>query len=354
MKNWRKIIASLLAIAAILSLGTVSAFAATKVNVSTGSYYAIKNVGSGKYLNVYGNRNRNNANVDIYAKDGTSGQDFKFTRINSAKNSYTLTPRCATGRRLNVYGESAYNKANVCLWSKTNDSTQCWIPEAVSGGYILRCADNTNYVLTATGRSNSANVNIQRYSSGNKYQLWTCGAFSVSSTPSAGNSASTSSTSTANAKMISINWNLIKKTGRQTYSGPCFCYSLAYARDILDGKAHQWQEYVADGTTYSADRRKASLTSVKTYSKLAALKGIYSEIESGEPVVICVNGSPEHYVCVVGYTNVTNTDKLTESNFLIIDPNNPLNHGKNTPQNLSSAGYRLYNDGAGYYYCYKK
>lgn len=149
----------------------------SKVSVKTGKYYTLKNVGTGKYLNIYGNQNKNNANVDIYAADGTSGQDFKWTLIDKSQNAYTLTPRCATGRRVNIYGESAKNKSNVCLWSKTNHSTQCWIPEKVSGGYILRSANNKNYVLTATGNKNSSNVNIQKYSSGNKYQVWTSTVF---------------------------------------------------------------------------------------------------------------------------------------------------------------------------------
>lgn len=48
-------------------------------------------------------------------------------------------------------------------------------------GFVLRCADNTSLVLTATGSSSGSNVCIQKYDSSKSYQVWTSDAFSLKS-----------------------------------------------------------------------------------------------------------------------------------------------------------------------------
>ena len=158
----------------LFNFTAVNASAASySVSVTTGKYYQLINVKSKKLLNVYGNRNANNTNVTVYARDKTSGQNFKFVKNGSG---YLLIPQCATSRALNIYGNSAKNGSNVCIWSTTKHSTQTWIPEYVPkySAYILRSANNKSLVLTAVGSSNSSNVCVKTYSAGNQYQLWTC------------------------------------------------------------------------------------------------------------------------------------------------------------------------------------
>lgn len=64
------------------------------------------------------------------------------------------------------------NGSNVNIWTKSGNNTQDWIFEAVNGGYVIRSANNTAYVLTASGTSNSSNVKLATYSAGNTYQIW--------------------------------------------------------------------------------------------------------------------------------------------------------------------------------------
>lgn len=188
MKKLLSILLVLITVVGTISVSMVGADAATQYNVSvkTGSYYTVKNKGSGKMLNVYGNRNANNTNITVYQADKTSGQNFKFAKSGSC---FTITPQCATSRVLNVYGNSAANNSNVCLWSKTGHNTQSWIIEYVpaKSGYVIRSANNKNYVLAATGSANSSNVCLKKYNSSDNYQIWTSGAFSVSVTSSANN-----------------------------------------------------------------------------------------------------------------------------------------------------------------------
>ena len=66
---------------------------------------------------------------------------------------------------------------------------------------------------------------------------------------------------------------------------------------------------------------------------------MYSEIVSGNPVAVKVQGSrsSHHYVAVVGVENVTAAGKLSASNFLIIDPCAP----QFALENMGSVGYDL-------------
>lgn len=151
----------------------------TDTVVKLGSYFTIKNLGSGKMLNVRGNSNKSSTNVTIYQADGTTGQNFQF--FDNGAGGYTIQPQCAASCALNVYGQYSAADFNVNIWTKSGNSTQSWIVEYSSGqnGYIIRSADNTNYVLTAAGAENSSNVKLEQYDPSNTYQVWLSDAFSV-------------------------------------------------------------------------------------------------------------------------------------------------------------------------------
>ena len=188
------ILAALMVIVQIAALcTTVSAATSYSVKVSTGTYVEIKNLGSGKYLNVYGSKSASNTNITVYARDYTTGQKFRIASVGDGK--YTFQPQCATSCRLNVYGNYSQNNSNVNTWTASGNPTQSWIIEYNStlNGYVIRSADNPTYVLTATGSSNSSNVRLEKYSSSNKYQIWTSSAFAVTTT-NTGASSNTSGT----------------------------------------------------------------------------------------------------------------------------------------------------------------
>ena len=242
----RRVLMSIMALVlmfCMLSQGSIVSRAATVTTVATNKYVTIKNVGSGKLLNVYGNRSANNTNITVYAADRTSGQDFQFIKCGSG---YMLVPRCATNRAVNIYtAKNAYNNANICLWSKTNDSTQIWIPEYVqsSNAFILRSANNKNLVLTATGSNNSANVNVQTYKSGNKYQLWTSSALSGK----VNNTSSNSNTSTSNnAKAPAMIWPLAGGAG--SVSSNAGVFRSGYRHVGTDIKANAGTNIIAMAT----------------------------------------------------------------------------------------------------------
>lgn len=174
-------------------------------------------------------------------------------------------------------------------------------------------------------------------------------------------SSSTSKTTTS-SKTLSINWSNINKTGAQAVSGPCGCYALAYCRDIIDGKAHSWTEYSVDNSkkwygkeyrySYTVCWTKGSYNKKAYTSEQATYKAIYDSISNGVPVVVNVKGGRSsgcHYIAVVGYTNVSNTNSLSASNFLIID--SAKNSTKNGTENMGTVGYSLRKSGSSYTIC---
>ena len=155
------------------------------------------------------------------------------------------------------------------------------------------------------------------------------------------------------SKQLSVNMSYIKGTGYQSVSGPCGCYALAYCRDILDNKTHKWTEY-SEGYlsskgrySYTAVWSKAGYSSHTGSNKQAVLKALYNSINNNKPAVVRVkgNGSTGHYVCVVGYKNVSNSNSLSESNFLIIDSasKTAFNRGI-TSMTSGSTGYSIHSN----------
>ena len=150
------------------------------------TYKTIKNYQSGKMLNVVGNSSANGANVTVYQKDGTTGQNFKLNKSNGTKSfggvayqKYTFEAQCSPSRRLNVYGSTSVSGNNVNLWTTSGHDTQDWIltpsPYGGAGYYIIRSVNDTNCVLTEAGTANGSNVQISTYQSGNKNQIWYLG-----------------------------------------------------------------------------------------------------------------------------------------------------------------------------------
>ncbi len=173
----KRLLSLLFVLAAVISLVGAMAVTASAANnsisVNTSNWYGIKNVASGRYLNVYGNGNANNVNVTLWDWDGTSGVYYKFSKSGS---NYVITPKCATGRAINVYGNSAKAGSNVCIWSKTGHSTQAWTIEYVPAqkGFLFRSANNKNVALAAAGKGNGSNVCLKQYNVNDTYQIWKC------------------------------------------------------------------------------------------------------------------------------------------------------------------------------------
>ena len=139
--------------------------AASWATIQSGKYY-LRNVATGKFLNVCDAGNWNNCNVDNWYFNGCSAQVWTIT---GNSNSYKVQPGCSSTRVLNQWGDNVVSGHNVCLWDNTNHPSQRWVFQQVSPEeYVIRCAGNTNCVLDV---NEYGNVCVCNYA-GRASQIW--------------------------------------------------------------------------------------------------------------------------------------------------------------------------------------
>ncbi|MBE6544456.1 MAG: hypothetical protein E7675_08655, partial [Ruminococcaceae bacterium] len=133
------------------------------VKTDSEGYVTVKNVGAGRLLNIYDDRDVEGTSVTVYRSDKTTGQYFRFEFDGVGFKLYSL---CAPEKAV---GLNDSNKAII-----TNNIDDCsWLIEKVSGGYLIRLASDPQKVLASSGNYNSARVVVADYVEGNRFQLWT-------------------------------------------------------------------------------------------------------------------------------------------------------------------------------------
>lgn len=250
-------------------------------------------------------------------------------------------------------GDYAYwNGSKVVRSGNTSKDEVMWMQAALN--YCITNKGLSTSKLDVDGSfgpaSKAATTAFQK-----KYGLSVDGSFGPSTISKMKSVLSTSAT--PSSKTLSINWNNINSTGYQSVSGPCGCYALAYCRDIIDGKSHSWTEYSYEGYVkslgrygYTASWGKANYVSKNSTSTSTVYKAMYDSLKSGKPVIVNVTGgrsTGSHYIAIVGYTNVSDTNSLSAKNFLIIDSAKKAK--KTATENMSSVGYSLHKNGSSQY-----
>lgn len=138
-----------------------------------------------------------------------------------------------------------------------------------------------------------------------------------------------STTNLGKTKTISYNSSLIAAVGHQSEGTSlekkaCASFALAYCNAILNSSAPSPHYYWLGDKDVSCVWSKGGYTCSSTgYGSLnKVLQEAYRQLALGYPCILNVKSttSSEHWVCLVGYKNVTNLNALTEGNFLAIDP----------------------------------
>ena len=133
-------------------------------SIATG-YYTLTNVGSGSILNISGGADADQTNVT----GGTWNPGHQRLYISPASTGYKMKPVCSS-RLINAWGENPGDGANVNIYKDCNESSQWWLFEKVSDGYVIHLAYNPSLVLTYWASSN--NVAVATYASGDTRQIW--------------------------------------------------------------------------------------------------------------------------------------------------------------------------------------
>ena len=128
--------------------------------------YNLKNNATNTVLDVADAGDFNGCNVWLCAANGTNAQIWNISGNDSSR--YIIKPACTIQRILNQHGDSVATGHNIDIWDNVNDDTQKWCFESVSGGYVIRLAANTNYVLDADENGNAV---ICEYA-GRASQVW--------------------------------------------------------------------------------------------------------------------------------------------------------------------------------------
>jgi hypothetical protein len=120
-------------------------------------------------------------------------------------------------------------------------------------------------------------------------------------------------------KRISFEKKIIQDTGWQGNNGWCMGYSYAYCHAINTGKKQNVHNFL---TPKGLGTPGVSNYGDKWFNTpVQALAFVHDEIDRGRPCIIYVTqltGS-EHFVCVYGYINVTDKNKMTLNNLMIIE-----------------------------------
>ena len=140
--------------------------------IVSGGVYRIKNVASGKYMNVDYGIDANGTNIYQWTGDGSTEQKFKIV-YSSSTDSYMFYAMCSsngTNRVVDVTRGSSplTNGQNVKLYNPTDPTSQeIKIISVGSGKYRLAMRANTVLGLAAYGTSNGSAGGTSSTSAGN-------------------------------------------------------------------------------------------------------------------------------------------------------------------------------------------
>ncbi len=138
------------------------------------SQYAglIRNVNSGKCVDVFGNSTNKNANVQQFNCNGGANQRWEFVDLGSGQ--YAIR-NVNSGMVLDVAGDSRANGANVQQFPWNGGANQRWKTRGPNNNFELVNV-NSGKCLEVQGGGKGNNVNIaQSQCNGARYQRWYAG-----------------------------------------------------------------------------------------------------------------------------------------------------------------------------------
>lgn len=144
--------------------------------IISGYIYNIKNVNSGKYLNVHNGVDADGTNIYQWTKDGSTEQNFKVIYCPST-DSYTFYAMCSSNGNFRVVNihlqrgvELLSGGQNVNLWDPDAAYTQQFIIVPLGENqYRIACRNDIWLFLAANGTSNGSSGGTSPTSSGNVY-----------------------------------------------------------------------------------------------------------------------------------------------------------------------------------------
>ncbi|MCH3944137.1 MAG: RICIN domain-containing protein [Atopobiaceae bacterium] len=147
---------------------------------SDSSYFVLTNVGSGLVLDIAGNSSANGANLQQWGANGTSAQDFCFTRCDSSgvstgtSHAFAIHNVKNSERVVDVCGNSPADQANIWLYDANGTAAQkFWFSYDAKNGYYTIHNKGNGKVVDVAGAAQDNGSNIWQYqSNGTDAQHW--------------------------------------------------------------------------------------------------------------------------------------------------------------------------------------
>lgn len=119
MKKIKKVVAI-----SFVFLLSILATQASALTIERGDYYYIASaLDTNQVLDVSNGSQKDGANIQLYQKNGTDAQLFKFE---SSEDGYVLIINKGSGKVLDVEGGLTESETNVQLWTQNNTQAQQW------------------------------------------------------------------------------------------------------------------------------------------------------------------------------------------------------------------------------------
>lgn len=141
-------------------------------------YYQIKSsINSDYVIDVYGGRNDDGSNVQLYKNQCSLNQGFNIKK--QSDGYYTITA-LHSGKALDVENGGAYDGANVLQWTLNGGDNQKWKIVKTSDGFYSFISKCSGLYLDANGAKAENEVNIQCWTgNGTKAQKFMLEACSI-------------------------------------------------------------------------------------------------------------------------------------------------------------------------------
>lgn len=136
MKKLMRIVSMMLVIATMCSLLVMPASAASASPIiDEGDYYYIASaLDTNKVLDVKNGSKSNGANIQLYKKNGTNAQLFRF--VKSSKDGYYYIINKGSGKAVDVQNGSTASGTNVQQYQRNNTQAQRWKLQYTSSGNV--------------------------------------------------------------------------------------------------------------------------------------------------------------------------------------------------------------------------
>lgn len=161
-KKVRRLVSLFLSVLVLAAFPVLSAVTASAevTGLRTGETYYLRNVATGKYMDVYNQEKANGTNILLYGFNGQTNQ--RFTVVHKGNGIYRLRPKHANGYTMDVTG------SNVDIWQEGSYASEDFtimrnVSSQYPGSYYIKYG--SKYVMSNAGEDNVVVADTSTYDS---------------------------------------------------------------------------------------------------------------------------------------------------------------------------------------------